>query len=110
MERSLLEGEHKTQMEQLQDDQEKINQLKQQQHNLLERAAKQREKVSNVCEVVMLYTLACVRNCVCTGVGRGGGERERERERECVCVCVCVCVCMRACVCACVRACVRARK
>ena len=46
MERALLEGEHKTEMEQLQEEQEKINQLKQHQHNMLERATRQREKVS----------------------------------------------------------------
>ena len=45
MERALLEGEHKTEMEQLQEEQEKINQLKQHQHNMLERATRQREKV-----------------------------------------------------------------
>ncbi|KAK7491030.1 hypothetical protein BaRGS_00017726, partial [Batillaria attramentaria] len=44
MERALLEGEHKTEMEHLHADQEKVNELKQQQHNLLERAARQREK------------------------------------------------------------------
>lgn len=45
MERGLLEGEHKKEMDELQADQERINQLKQQQHHLLERSTRQREKV-----------------------------------------------------------------
>ncbi|XP_070182235.1 pleckstrin homology-like domain family B member 2 isoform X1 [Littorina saxatilis] len=48
MERSLLEGEHRTEMAQLQEDQERINTLKQQQHSMLDRATKHREKGRHV--------------------------------------------------------------
>ena len=45
MERALLEGEHQTEMGQLQSDQEKINQLKEKQNMLIEKATREREKV-----------------------------------------------------------------
>ncbi|XP_055958658.1 pleckstrin homology-like domain family B member 1 isoform X3 [Patella vulgata] len=45
MERALLEGEHQTEMEQLQHDQEQINLLKQQQAELMERASRERQKM-----------------------------------------------------------------
>lgn len=46
MERALLEGEHKVEMDQLQGDQERINALKRKQHQLNELATAEREKVS----------------------------------------------------------------
>ncbi len=45
MERALLDGEHQMEMEQLQRDQEKINDLKRQQAELIQQANLQREKV-----------------------------------------------------------------
>ncbi|XP_052060549.1 calponin homology domain-containing protein DDB_G0272472-like isoform X4 [Mytilus californianus] len=44
MERALLEGEHNTEMEELQQEQDRINALKLQQAELIERSAKEREK------------------------------------------------------------------
>ncbi|XP_053408390.1 pleckstrin homology-like domain family B member 1 isoform X3 [Mercenaria mercenaria] len=44
MERALLEGEHQTEMERLQDDQEKIRQLRHKQNMLMEKATREREK------------------------------------------------------------------
>ena len=49
MERALLEGEHQTEMERLQSDQENIARLKQRQSQLLEVAARRRQSVSCVC-------------------------------------------------------------
>ena len=45
MERALLEGEHHNEMERLQEDQEKILQLRHKQNILMEKASRQREKV-----------------------------------------------------------------
>ena len=45
MERALLEGEHQTEMGQLQSDQEKINHLREKQTMLIEKATREREKV-----------------------------------------------------------------
>ena len=47
MERALLEGEHQTEMGQLQSDQEKINQLREKQTMLIEKATREREKVGS---------------------------------------------------------------
>ncbi|XP_060573136.1 pleckstrin homology-like domain family B member 1 isoform X3 [Ruditapes philippinarum] len=44
MERALLEGEHQTEMERLQDDQEKIRHLRHKQNMLMEKASREREK------------------------------------------------------------------
>ncbi|KAL8618498.1 hypothetical protein ACOMHN_000643 [Nucella lapillus] len=49
-EQTALEGEHRTQMEQLQEDQEKINHLKHQQHTMLDRTARQREREQKAIE------------------------------------------------------------
>ena len=48
MERALLEGEHHNEMERLQEDQEKILQLRHKQNILMEKASRQREKVGGV--------------------------------------------------------------
>ena len=45
MERALLEGEHQTEMERLQEDQEKIRHLRHKQNMLMEKATREREKV-----------------------------------------------------------------
>lgn len=45
MERALLDGEHEAEMERLQDDQEKIQQLRQKQNLLMEKASRERQKV-----------------------------------------------------------------
>ncbi|XP_021358754.1 uncharacterized protein LOC110453881 isoform X4 [Mizuhopecten yessoensis] len=45
MERALLEGEHQTEMDELQSDQDRINLLKQRQADLIERATQEREKM-----------------------------------------------------------------
>ncbi|XP_060081466.1 uncharacterized protein LOC132560804 [Ylistrum balloti] len=45
MERALLEGEHQTEMDELQSDQDRINLLKQRQAELIERATQEREKM-----------------------------------------------------------------
>lgn len=45
MERALLEGEHQTEMEELQSDQEKITVLKEEQEMLMQKAVQERETV-----------------------------------------------------------------
>lgn len=50
MERALLEGEHQKEMDKLQEDQEKIQQLRQKQNLLIEKATRQREKELAVIE------------------------------------------------------------
>ena len=45
MERALLEGEHQTELEHLQEDQERIRALKQRQLDLIECAASEKDKV-----------------------------------------------------------------
>ena len=55
MERALLEGEHKVEMDQLQGDQERINSLKRKQLHLIELATTEREKVC--VSVVLLHRL-----------------------------------------------------
>ncbi|XP_052265266.1 pleckstrin homology-like domain family B member 2 isoform X3 [Dreissena polymorpha] len=50
VERALLESEHHTEMERLQDDQEKIHELRSKQNMLMERASRQREKEIAVIE------------------------------------------------------------
>ncbi|XP_069115660.1 pleckstrin homology-like domain family B member 2 isoform X3 [Argopecten irradians] len=47
MERALLEGEHQTEMDELQSDQDRINLLKQRQAELIEHATQEREKEEN---------------------------------------------------------------
>ena len=56
MERALLEGEHNTEMEELQQEQERINVLKVQQAELIENSAKEREKVILI---LQCYILRC---------------------------------------------------
>jgi hypothetical protein len=56
MERALLEGEHNTEMEELQQEQERINDLKVQQAELIENSAKEREKVILI---LQCYILRC---------------------------------------------------
>lgn len=46
MERALLEGEHKKEMEEMQKDQENIDVLHEKQQRLIQRAAVEREKVN----------------------------------------------------------------
>jgi hypothetical protein len=54
MERALLEGEHQTEMERLQDDQEKIRHLRHKQNMLMEKASREREKVRVTLDDLML--------------------------------------------------------
>jgi hypothetical protein len=54
MERALLEGEHNTEMEELQQEQERINVLKVQQAELIENSAKEREKVILILQCYIL--------------------------------------------------------
>jgi hypothetical protein len=56
MERALLEVEHNTEMEELQQEQERINDLKVQQAELIENSAKEREKVILI---LQCYILRC---------------------------------------------------
>ena len=56
MERALLEGEHNTEMEELQQEQERINVPKVQQAELIENSAKEREKVILI---LQCYILRC---------------------------------------------------
>lgn len=52
MERALLDGEHQTEMEQLHEDEEKINQLKHRQRELIDESARERENVSFLCFLI----------------------------------------------------------
>jgi len=57
VERALLEGEHQNEMEKLQEDQGKIQELRHKQNILMEKASRQREKV-NQCSVHLYSRVA----------------------------------------------------
>jgi len=57
VERALLEGEHQNEMEKLQEDQGKIQELRHKQNILMEKASRQREKV-NQCYVHLYSRVA----------------------------------------------------